>query len=391
MNLRDARKCLMASVLAGNAVLMTSGSGIGKSQLQLSVFNEIKARDAAQGIRWGLGVVFAATQTPPDLIGYQFKGEREFQLQNAAGEAMSRKITVTDPSVPLWMISVPNGDDPGGMPAFMYDRFYLIIEEYGQGEADTKRALAEVFLNGGTAPWYLPPGSIRVASSNAGSRYGVTKDFDFCIARRTEFHIQGDVEIWLADFADKPYVYQGRQWQVMPVSKAWAKRHPEVLFEAEPKDQGPWCNPRTFCAADRYMQVAAEQNGGVIPHDQSSFIEVMAGTIGMAATTSVIGDLQFIMSLPQYEDVVKDPMNTPVPNKADLLMLMAYTLAGRVQVADLAPVIQYVKRLPKDMAVTFVSSLLRRDYKSYITTAPMQAWISQNATLVSLIASLSQA
>jgi hypothetical protein len=83
-------------------------------------------------------------------------------------------------------------------------------------------------------------------------------------------------------------------------------------------------------------------------------------------------------------------MNTPVPKKADLLLLMAYELAGYTQIPDLAACIQYVQRLPKDMAVTYVSSLLRRDYKNIINTPAMQGWINKNAALVSIIASLSQ-
>ncbi len=101
-----------------------------------------------------------------------------------------------------------------GKPAFMYDKFFLLIDEYGQGEADVKRAMAEIFLNGGTAPWYLPQGSVRVACSNVGARYGVTKDFDFCIARRTVINITGDADVWLEDFASKPYMHQGREWMV---------------------------------------------------------------------------------------------------------------------------------------------------------------------------------
>jgi hypothetical protein len=62
-------------------------------------------------------------------------------------------FTVTDPSVPLWMISTE------GKPAFMYDKFFLLIDEYGQGEADVKRAVAEIFLNGGTRRGICPPGS----------------------------------------------------------------------------------------------------------------------------------------------------------------------------------------------------------------------------------------
>lgn len=386
MNLREARNELMAHSIAGNAVLMSSSSGIGKSQMQRQVFQEIKARDAQSGIRWGLGIVFAATQTPPDLIGFQFKGEREYS-DGKGGDGL-RKVTVTDPSVPLWMLSVPDGDDEGGKPAWMYDRFYLMIEEYGQGEADVKRAMAEIFLNGGTAPWYLPPGSIRVASTNQGARYGVTKDFDFCFARRTQLEITGDVEIWLSDFADKPYLYQGRKWQTLPVIKAWAATHPEILFEKEPDKQGPWCHPRALAAADRYLQAKASFNGGNIPTDGTT-IESLAGTIGMGATMSIVNHLQFRLELPSYDEVVADPVNTPVPTKADLLLLMTYELAGYTKVEHLAQCITYVERLPKDMSVTYISSLLRRDYKNLINDPAMQSWINRNAALVSIIASLS--
>jgi hypothetical protein len=394
MNLRDARKELLCATAAGNAVLMVSSSGIGKSQLQLAVFSEIKARDAARGLRWGLGTVFAATQTPPDLIGYQFKGERDFAVKlgvdNTGKDVIkTSRVTVTDPSVPLWMISVPHGDDPGGMPAFMYDRFYLIIEEYGQGEADVKRAMAEIFLNGGTAPWYLPAGSIRVASSNSGQRYGVTKDFDFCISRRTQININGDVDVWLEDFADKPYVYQGRVWQTLPVVKAWAKQNPQVLFEEEPKEQGPWCNPRTLCAFDRYLQAKMEINGDtVIPQDPITQ-EHGAGTIGMPAMQSLDQHLTFRLQLPAYDDVIKDPTGTPVPQKADMQMLMAYEMANNVQTQHLTECLTYIQRIPaKDMHVTFVLALLRRDYRNVINSPAMQGWINKNAALLSIIQSL---
>lgn len=376
MNLRDAKKELLASAKAGNAVLLKSGSGIGKSQLCRQVFEHMAGENKEE--KWGYNVIFAATQTPPDLIGFQFKGERTFGEGTAA-----KTVTITDPSVPLWMISTE------GKPAWMYDKFFLVIDEYGQGEADVKRAVAEIFLNGGTSPWYLPPGSVRVACTNSGARYGVTKDFDFCIARRTEIAVTGDVEVWLSDFADKPYIYQGKVWQTLPVVKAWAAIHPEILFEAEPKEQGPWCNPRALCSLDRYLQMKAEANNGVIPTDPGT-MEIAAGTIGMPATQSLIGHLQFRLELPSYADVVADPDGTPIPTKPDLLMLMAYELAGYAKVEHLAECITYMQRMPKDMAVTFVTALLRRNYKDHINTPAMQGWINKNASLVSIIASLSK-
>lgn len=392
MNILGAQRQMRRLIRSGEAVLLISGSGMGKSSICLQEFEYQKAQGAKKGERWGLGIIFAATQTPPDLIGYQFKGERTFDVN---GE--KRTIVVTEPSCPLWMISVPHGDDPGGKPAFLYDKFFLIIDEYGQGEADTKRALAEIFLKGGTAPWYLPPGSVRVACTNEGSRYGVTKDFDFCIARRCQIKISADIEPVLV-YMDKPYYHNGRIWQTTPVTKFFAKRNPQIVFEGEPKEQGPFCNPRTLCDADRYLQEVAADIG-YVPSDDPEVIEATAGIIGMSGTVAYMGDLAFRTELPQYEAVVSDPDGTPIPAKPDLKMLMVYEMAHQVQEPDLAPVIKYITRkdavtpgddkgFPGDMAMTFVTQLMRRDYKTFLNAPAMQGWISKNATLVSLVSSL---
>jgi hypothetical protein len=365
---------------AGNAVIWSSGSGLGKSQVAYSIFEELRDRDAPKGIKWGFLTFFAATQTPTDMIGVQFKGKRIYKVTNpATGEEMDHEITITDPAIPLWMMSSE------GKPAFMYDRCFLLIDEYGQGEADTKRSIAEVFLNGGTPPWYLPAGSVRLACTNQGARYGVSKDFDFAIARRFTLPIEGDINVTL-NYLDKPYRHQGKTWNTMPVTKAWAAANPQIVFEAEPKEQGPWCNPRQLCAVDRYLQSlwAAQGNQDIGPEAMS----VVAGGIGMGATTSFLSHLEFLTQLPSYATVVADPAGTPVPTRADLQMLMAYQMAGYTEVKDLAPCIQYIQRLPKDMGVTYISSLLRRDYKGIINQPAMQAWINKNASLVSIIASL---
>ena len=391
MNLNQARREAMRLIASGQAVMLQSGSGIGKSDLVYQMFLEIRERDAAKGIRWGYGTIFGANQTPPDLIGYQYKGEREF----GDGNGGTRTVTVTDPSVPLWMISVPVGIpgtadyDPGGKPAWMYDRFWLFIDEYGQTEGDTKRGLAEVFLKGGTAPWYLPPGSVRIAATNQGVRYGVSKDFDFCIARRTLLEIEGDPDVWLA-YADTPYLHQGRMWQTMPAIKAWAASNPGILFEPEPKEQRPWSNPRQVNAVDRYLQVTFEEQGNqeVDPISMST----IAGTIGMPATQSLCDSLQFRLELPSYQEVVADPTGAPVPTRVDLQMLMTYEMAGHTKVEDLGPCITYMQRVEKeckDMGVTYVSALLRRDYRNIINQPAMVAWINKNATMVNIVAALS--
>lgn len=396
MNLRTAFRQLQADILAGNAAILEGPPGFGKTDLmgKLAKWWLMYVKTKKPDARVGFSCFFMATQTPIGFTGLPWKGVRTFKHPLTNEEVT---FTVTDPAIPGWYMAT-DLETGEVRPANLFDTVLLVIEEWGQGAPETKRAGAEVLRVGGTPPFYLPSGefpSPRVACSNNDTRDGVTKEFDFIIGRRASRRITGDVTVWLEDFAERPYTWAGKTWNVLPVTKMWARNNPEVLFEAKPEKQGPWCNPRSLTMADRYVQSITELSGGVIPIQDSGFVEGLEGYIGMGATVSYTSNLQFMLELPQYADVVADPKGTPVPKKADLQMLMAYQLAQHCQKPDLPQVIEYMTkksdpRMPQDMAVTFISSLLRRDYKSFVNEAPMQAWIAKNAHLVSIIASLSQ-
>lgn len=380
LNLQQAQRALLVNTRAGNATVVRSPSGYGKSTMMMQAYEQLKYENIKRGLTTGLGIIFAATQTPPDLIGLAWKGERTFTLAN--GEEVT--YTVTDPSYPLWMLDIFTGK-----PAVMFNQFVLIIEEYGQGEPETKRALAEIFLNGGTPPFYLPKGSARWACTNSGSRYGVTKDFLFAIARRTVIDIAQDVDI-LVEHWDKPYKFQGREWIMSSVWKAWAKTSgSSVIFEQEPKEDGPWCNPRTMSAADRAYQCLNEDNNNTpVNPNNPMLLELFQGTIGTPATTSAIQHLQFRTQLPSYEDVISNPTGTPTPNRGDLQMLMTYEMASQTKPDHLAEVLAYISRLNKDMSITYISAILRKDYKNVINLPAMQAWVHKNSSVVAIVASL---
>lgn len=354
---------VLADIEAGNSVLLRSASGRGKSEFVKAMFAHLKAHTS---VNWGYQSLFLATQTPPDLIGYVFGGEGEY-----AGKRYKR----SEASLPLWMQSTE------GKPAWAYDRFFLFLDEYGQGEPDVKRASAELLLNGGIGPHHLPPFSVRIAATNRGARYGVTKDFDFVINRRSEYDVMDDLDSWLT-WASKPYMHEGKAWSVLPVTQAFAAQNPQVLFEEEPKVQGPWCTPRSLCGSDRYLQMLEAAMGRLDPND-TAVGEGVAAKIGVPAAGAFMGWLQFRLQLPQYADVVADPAGTPVPEKPDLKMLMAYEMAARTDKEGLPAVVAYMQRMPKDLAMTYVISLIRRD-KSMLVEPAMSAWTAKNATLLAL-------
>lgn len=400
MNLRDVVPTTIADFEAGNAVQWTSPPGFGKTEKVASLVTWMKQKH--QGQRIGVGTLFLATASPIALTGLPWKGTLDVKqfptvtgFDPNTGQAtvvnQDHTYTITDPAIPQWFVGtdVNTGER---LPANLFDVFLLILEEWGQGDAETKRAAAELLRAGEVNGWKLPRQNYRLALSNNDKRDGITKEFDFVINRRSEYVISPDVNVWIEDFADKPYRFNGRTWLTQAAVKAWAKQNPEIVFEAKPKEQGPWCTPRSLAAVDRYSQVMAQYNNGKVPIDSPVFIEGVNGKIGAAAGTSLIGHLQFAIDLPSYEAVVSDPQNTPLPTKADLQMLMAYELAGRTLPNDLGPVIEYMSRkgMPQDMRITFISSLLRRDYQAFVTLPAMQAWVAKNAPLISVINSLAK-
>lgn len=388
MNLREAFHQTTALFEAGNSVILEGPPGVGKTELMRKLAGWMKTQYV--GMRVGVSGFFMATQSPIGITGLPWKGERVVEWNGA-----QHRFTVTDPAIPGWFMAT-DLDTGEVRPAALFDRVLLVIEEWGQGDLETKRAGAELFLNGGTPPYYLPPGSHVIALTNVDSRDGVTKEFDFVINRRCRLTVESDVRVWVEDFADKSYTWHGKTWSVLPVTKVWALQNPQIFSEPKPEKQGPWCTPRSLTAADRYTQVMMSRNGGILPLNDKDFMAAytdnMSGIFGMPAAASYVSTLMFQLEIPSYGDVVGDPAGTPVPSKIDLQMMMAYHLAGQAKQGDLPALVQYMSKqpgMPKDLQIAFVSSMLRRDANLMMEPA-LQTWINKNAALVGIIGSLSQ-
>ena len=358
MKLSDFKRRFPAYARAGISIELISAPGRGKSETITSLVDMMSQID---GEEWGYADLFLATQTPPDLMGFQFKGEVTYD---------GKQFPITDPTAPTWFIT------KSGLPVFAYKRGILFLDEFGQGQTDVKAAAAELLLNKRIGKWRLPDGWIVVAASNRTSdRSGVTKSLDFVINRRKEIHISDDLDSWL-DWAATS--------GVMPLTMAFAAANPQIVFsEGVPEKQGPWCTPRSLVMADRDLQALASENDGTMPTDPLA-IEDVAGTIGQAAAAQYFAFVRLEQEMPKYEKIIADPKGTRVPDKPDAQMLVCYNLAHRVTSKDADQVIEYVKRLPKDFSVTFVKTACNRE-PTLVTKPGFMKWIGENASLLAVI------
>jgi len=361
MNFTDLEGEVIDDLDAGISIQLKSAPGRGKSEFVEQLVKKLSERD---GFEWGLSKLFLATQQVPDLMGYLFKGERDF------GDG--KLITVSEPTLPLWQIT------EGGQPTWRYKRGILFLDEYGQAEADTKRVSAELFLNKRLGPWVLGGENrngwgVIAASNRASDRSGVTKEFDFVINRRGEYDISDDIVSW-----EKWAVAHG----VSPLTIAFAVQNPQIIFQdGVPEKQGAWCTPRSLVMLDRKMKVKQARTG-VFPDDAKT-VESAMGLIG-AGAAQFFAFVRLEREMPKFETIVANPMGVKLPLKPDAQMLVIYNLAHRVTAQTLKPVIEYIERMPKEFAATFAKAACTRNNDLVIDPA-MRAWSSQNASLMAAL------
>jgi hypothetical protein len=363
MNFIDLEQEVIDDIDAGVAVELESVPGIGKSDFVKGLIRKLSARD---GFEWGFSTLFLATQQPTDLIGLQYKGMREWEE--------GKQVAVSDPAVPIWQITRE------GKPTWMYKRGILFLDEYGQGEPDTKRSSAELLLHKELGPWKLGGANkdgwgVIAASNRAKDRSGVTKSYDFVINRRKLYQVTPSADAWEA-------------WAVTngvtALTIAFALENPTLVFADEvPEKQGPWCTARTLVMLDNIMKVKMARLGH-FPDDPVT-IEGAMGLIGPTAA-QYFGYVRLDKEVPKFDAIVKDPMGVKVPPNPSVQMMAVYNLAHRVSAETLKPVIKYIERMPKEFAMTFAKSACKRDHKLVLDPA-MRAWSASNATLMAALAS----
>lgn len=259
-----------------------------------------------------------------------------------------------------------------------YDGGIIVIDEADKMDQEVKKIAGEMAQSGRCGTHTLPPGwVVWMAGNRAGDRSGSTKELDHLINRRGEIKITDDLAGW-----EKWATRNGVHHSII----AFAVNNAQVVFpESLPEKQGPYCTPRSIVACGKALATFVGKDEPLPVHTDA--VETAAGFIGDAAAAQLFATLRLDGELPTMEAIIKAPGTCKLPSKADAQMLVAYKLSRLVTEATLAPVIQYIERLPADFSVTFAKSLATRDVMM-VTKPAMMAWTQRNASLMSLVAAL---
>lgn len=356
MKFSDIITRIPAWYMAQKCVYLKSPPGRGKTSVLTSAPLTLSKMT---GKNIGLVVISGPLLTPADSIGYLVPKKVTFEGND------HMESVYTDP---FWFRTKE------GKRIHDYDGGIILVDEMDKADVDVKKVIGEAALTGRLGPHQLPPGwVVWMAGNRQKDRSGSTKELDHLINRRMEIDVDDDVESW-------------NTWanvnNVPPVYRAFANQHVEVVWNPElPKQQGPWCTPRSLVEAGEYHAMLARD--GVMPDDAVTMEEI-AGFIGEAATAALFSFVKLEREMPAYADIVRDPKGCRVPQKPDACMLVAYNLAHRIQMDDAEPIATYMDRLPKEFSVTFGKAACGRNPK-LVTTPGFVKWIKENASLMAAI------
>ena len=372
MNLLRLKRELRSYMDANVPVQLISAPGLGKSETVAQAVVDFSRQDNEE---WGIATVLAAAYTPPDVFGYLVPTDRIIKRADGTEEI----VKTSEFTMPPWMIS----DD--GRPMNSFKRGVVFFDEWDKVEPDTKKALANVLLNGTAGRHKTHKGIGFVTAANrAEDRSGSTKEFDFIINRRAELHIMPDVGSW-EDWAVRN--------DVPPTFTAFAVRRPEIVFSGRvPEKQGPYCTPRSLvksaqlCVAGGHLDTQTGNFVGLDNEDlETTLNEKLTGLMGAPATNELLVWARLKTEVPEFAEIVHDPVETKLPTKMDAKMLVAYECAHRITVENASKVIQYMMRMAPEHQMVFGVASVKRNFRLLQTKAFVNEFIPRNQGLISLV------
>lgn len=354
MKLSTVLKKSAAYYKSGKCIYLRSAPGRGKTT---TILEARKLIAQATGKNLGIVVISGPLLTPADAVGYLVPKHHE------DGRVESQ---YTDP---FWWRTEE------GLRLEEYDGGIVFIDEADKMDVDVKKVVGEMALSGRCGPHRLPPGwVVWMAGNRQGDRSGSTKELDHLINRRFEIDVTDDVKGW-------------EEWclrnGVHPTIVTFGVQNPQIVFSAElPKEQGPFCTPRSLISTGELL-VTDAGNDGQLPTDDDA-VEMAAAGIGKAAAAQLFATIRLEAELPRYEEIVKAPSTAKLPSAPDAQMLGCYQLASRVEAATLPAVITYIERMPADFAATFAKAACTR-VRMFAAHPAMMDWTKRNATLMTTL------
>lgn len=261
----------------------------------------------------------------------------------------------------------------------------LLLDEFGQADADVQKVSAELLLEKRINGYYLPgEWTVWAASNRVEDKSGVVKRLAFVDNRMCEIIVDPDYtsfENWCLNNG------------VNPLAITFAKRNPSIVFKDKvPAKGGKFCTPRSLVLSTAMIERIRpkDMEASQLPHSGLA-MEWLVGWIGEGDAAVYAEHIALGSKLPSTDEVFKDPEGTEVPDRVDARFVMSANLSmaliksrgvGSTTGPDkVAAALTYISRFEQELQVVFVRSVVAKAPRAMASPA-FADWASANQKLL---------
>jgi len=238
----------------------------------------------------------------------------------------------------------------------------IAFDELSDASRQLQSCIYRVILDRQIGDYHLPKGWWPVAAGNRREDRAAAQSVSTALANRfAHIHIRADAECWCnwANLND-----------IDPMLIGFMKFRPNLIHSMEGADLLAFPSPRSWARASKVFDASPDMR-----------FKLVAANVGEGAAAEVETYFKAV-ELPDFDDIVRDPMRTMIPDEPASRYALSAMLAKYANRDNFAQIYKYIMRddFGADFGTVVVLDAAKRE-ASLCETPTFIQWAKKNKTL----------
>lgn len=231
----------------------------------------------------------------------------------------------------------------------------LFLDELNAAHQQTQTACFGLVLDRRLGDYHLPDGWVIVAAGNRQIDKSAAQRMPRALANRFQHvEVDPDLETWIDDYA----LDNGIDERII----AYLRWQPDAFHCMEVDDERMFPTPRSWTALNKELNDVERRDRMVC----------FTGHIGAGAASGFNGFLDIYENLPDFDDIIKKPKTTKVPDEMSALYAISTALGRNAVRENFDAIMVYAQRLGREYEIVTCTDATRRDSNLTKTKAYME-------------------
>lgn len=243
------------------------------------------------------------------------------------------------------------------------DAGILLFDDRNQASADLQKVLANICQARTLHGAKLPDGWMVVSTGN--------RKEDRAGANRVLSHLRNRETVLPFDVSAPDWTAWAIENDIAPEVVSFIQYRPDLLNDFDPqRDMNPTARAWSEGVSPLIARVPA-----------AAMHACVAGAVGEGPAAEFMGFLRVYQTLPDIQEVFKNPGRAPVPEDPVTVYALVGAIAYNMTVKNMAAACEYLKRVSPEFGVLAMRLAIKRDDKLTSTEAFVN-WTMENQDLV---------